>query len=149
MKKLLLRFWLLLRCQRWRQPKNLHNLGEMELPFKVTTRLRSLPTTGRSKAIRNFSLTITARNITSPRRNTKPLLTKRRRNTSRSLAVIARMVPAGERPPRSRSRRGRSSTDGCFMQYDLDVKGKFNKDPQGNLKKADENWPGLVDKYGK
>jgi YHS domain-containing protein len=36
-----------------------------------------------------------------------------------------------------------------LMQYDLDVKGQFNKDPQGTLKKADENWPGLVDKYGK
>jgi len=36
-----------------------------------------------------------------------------------------------------------------LLQYDLDVKSKFNKDPQGTLKKADENWPGLVDKYGK
>jgi len=29
------------------------------------------------------------------------------------------------------------------------VKSKFDNDPQGTLKKADENWPGLVDKYGK
>ena len=36
-----------------------------------------------------------------------------------------------------------------LLQYDLDVKSKFDKDPQGTLKKADENWPGLVDKYGK
>jgi len=36
-----------------------------------------------------------------------------------------------------------------LMQYDLDIKGKFNADPQGNLNKADQNWPGLVDKYGK
>lgn len=36
-----------------------------------------------------------------------------------------------------------------LMQYDLDVKDDFNKDQQGNLKKADQNWPGLVDKYGK
>ena len=36
-----------------------------------------------------------------------------------------------------------------ILQYDLDVKSKFDKDPQGTLKKADENWPGLVDKYGK
>ena len=36
-----------------------------------------------------------------------------------------------------------------LLQYDFDVKSKFDKDPQGTLKKADENWPGLVDKYGK
>ena len=36
-----------------------------------------------------------------------------------------------------------------LMQYDLDVKGKFNTDPQGNLSKADKNWPGLVEKFGK
>jgi YHS domain-containing protein len=33
-----------------------------------------------------------------------------------------------------------------LMQYDLDVKGKFNKDQAGNLRKADTNWPELVDK---
>jgi len=36
-----------------------------------------------------------------------------------------------------------------LMQYDLDVKGKFNSDPQGNLSRADKNWPGLVEKLGK
>lgn len=36
-----------------------------------------------------------------------------------------------------------------LMQYDKDVRDKFNKDTQGTLKKADGNWPGLVDKYGK
>jgi YHS domain-containing protein len=36
-----------------------------------------------------------------------------------------------------------------LMQYDLDVKDKFNKDQQGTLKKADQNWPGMVEKYGK
>lgn len=36
-----------------------------------------------------------------------------------------------------------------LMQYDLDVKDSFNKDQQGSLGKADQNWPGLVDKYGK
>jgi YHS domain-containing protein len=36
-----------------------------------------------------------------------------------------------------------------LMQYDLGVKDDFNKDPQNNLNKADRNWPGLVDKYGK
>jgi len=33
-----------------------------------------------------------------------------------------------------------------LMQYDLDVKGKFNKDQTGSLQKADQNWPGLVEK---
>jgi len=33
-----------------------------------------------------------------------------------------------------------------LMQYDLDVKGKFNKDQAGSLQKADQNWPGLVEK---
>ena len=36
-----------------------------------------------------------------------------------------------------------------LMQYDLGVKDDFNKDQQSTLKKADQNWPGLVDKYGK
>jgi YHS domain-containing protein len=36
-----------------------------------------------------------------------------------------------------------------LMQYDLDIKNNFNKDQQGSLQKADQNWPGLVDKYGK
>jgi YHS domain-containing protein len=33
-----------------------------------------------------------------------------------------------------------------LMQYDLDIKGKFNKDQAGSLQKADQNWPGLVEK---
>ena len=36
-----------------------------------------------------------------------------------------------------------------LMQYDLSIKDKFNKDQQGNLGKADRNWPGIVEKYGK
>jgi YHS domain-containing protein len=36
-----------------------------------------------------------------------------------------------------------------LMQYDQDVKKLFEKDPQGRLTKADKNWPGLVQKYGK
>ncbi len=35
-----------------------------------------------------------------------------------------------------------------LMQYDLDVKNDFNKDPHGNLHKADQNWPRLVEKQG-
>ena len=35
-----------------------------------------------------------------------------------------------------------------LMQYDLDVKKKFNKDTAGNLQKADQNWPGVVQKDG-
>jgi len=36
-----------------------------------------------------------------------------------------------------------------LMQYDLGIKDKFNKDQQGNLKKADENWPTVLQKEGK
>lgn len=36
-----------------------------------------------------------------------------------------------------------------LLQYDTDVRDLFNKDPQGNLKKADQNWPGIVEKKGK
>jgi YHS domain-containing protein len=36
-----------------------------------------------------------------------------------------------------------------LMQYDPDIRNKFNKDAQGNLQKADKNWPGLVQKEGK
>jgi hypothetical protein len=35
------------------------------------------------------------------------------------------------------------------MQYDLAVRKDFNKDTQGNLQKADKNWPGLVQKEGR
>ena len=35
-----------------------------------------------------------------------------------------------------------------LMQYDLGVKNEFNKDQQGNLQKADKNWPGIVAKKG-
>lgn len=35
-----------------------------------------------------------------------------------------------------------------LMQYDLGVKKEFNKDQQGNLQKADKNWPGVVAKEG-
>lgn len=35
-----------------------------------------------------------------------------------------------------------------LLQYDLDVKDKFNKDQAGNLAKADQNWPDLVEKKG-
>lgn len=33
-----------------------------------------------------------------------------------------------------------------LMQYDLDVKAKFNQDQAGNLQKADTSWPGLEGK---
>jgi YHS domain-containing protein len=33
-----------------------------------------------------------------------------------------------------------------LMQYDLDIKNEFNKDTQGNLQKADKNWPEIVAK---
>jgi YHS domain-containing protein len=36
-----------------------------------------------------------------------------------------------------------------LMQYDTDIRDEFNKDQAGNLKLADQKWPGLVDKLGK
>lgn len=39
--------------------------------------------------------------------------------------------------------------DRLLMQYDLGVQKQFNKDPQANLRKADENWPKLVEKQGR
>jgi YHS domain-containing protein len=36
-----------------------------------------------------------------------------------------------------------------LMQYDLDTRKEFSKDTQGNLQKADKNWPGIVQKEGK
>lgn len=35
-----------------------------------------------------------------------------------------------------------------LMQYDLSVLKDFQKDTDGNLKKADKNWPGVVEKEG-
>ncbi len=35
-----------------------------------------------------------------------------------------------------------------LLQYDLDVRDDFNKDQAGNLAKADQNWPGLVERKG-
>lgn len=36
-----------------------------------------------------------------------------------------------------------------LMQYSKSVREKFNKDPENNLKRADQNWPQLVEKNGK
>ena len=36
-----------------------------------------------------------------------------------------------------------------LLQYDFDVKEKFNQDQAGNLLKADNNWPGLVERKGR
>jgi YHS domain-containing protein len=36
-----------------------------------------------------------------------------------------------------------------LLQYDLDIRDKFNEDQSGNLAKADRNWPGLVEKKGR
>ena len=36
-----------------------------------------------------------------------------------------------------------------LLQYSKGVRNDFNKDSAGNLKKADANWPGLVEKKGK
>ncbi len=36
-----------------------------------------------------------------------------------------------------------------LFQYDRDVLKKWNKDPAGNLTRADANWPGIADKHGR
>ena len=36
-----------------------------------------------------------------------------------------------------------------LLQYSKGIRDDFNKDTQGNLAKADSNWPGLVTKKGK
>ncbi len=36
-----------------------------------------------------------------------------------------------------------------LLQYNLGVRKNFNQDPEGNLKKADANWPSIVEKKGK
>jgi YHS domain-containing protein len=36
-----------------------------------------------------------------------------------------------------------------LMQYNKDARDEFNKDTQGRLKKADANWPGIVEKKGR
>ena len=36
-----------------------------------------------------------------------------------------------------------------LLQYSKGVRDDFNKDTQGNLNKAETNWPGLVEKKGK
>jgi YHS domain-containing protein len=36
-----------------------------------------------------------------------------------------------------------------LLQYSKSVQNNFNKDTQGNLTKANANWPGLVEKNGK
>jgi YHS domain-containing protein len=36
-----------------------------------------------------------------------------------------------------------------ILQYSKGVRNDFNKDTQGNLAKAQQNWPGLVEKKGK
>lgn len=39
--------------------------------------------------------------------------------------------------------------DRLLMQYSKSVRDDFNRDAEGNLRKADENWPGLVERKGK
>lgn len=36
-----------------------------------------------------------------------------------------------------------------LLQYDRDIRERFDKEPQGRLKKADSNWPAIVEKDGK
>jgi hypothetical protein len=36
-----------------------------------------------------------------------------------------------------------------LMQYDKSVRDRFNQDTEGNLKRADANWPKVVEKEGR
>jgi YHS domain-containing protein len=36
-----------------------------------------------------------------------------------------------------------------LLQKNRDIRDDFNRDPAGNLRKADERWPGLLEKRGK
>ena len=36
-----------------------------------------------------------------------------------------------------------------FLNYDRSVKEKFNENVDAHIRKADQNWPGLVDKKAK
>jgi len=36
-----------------------------------------------------------------------------------------------------------------YMQYSKSIRDSFNEDQKGNLGKAMQNWPGLVEKKGK
>lgn len=36
-----------------------------------------------------------------------------------------------------------------YMQYSKSIRDSFNEDQKGNLNKASQNWPGLVEKKGK
>lgn len=36
-----------------------------------------------------------------------------------------------------------------LLQYDKSVREKFQQDTTGNLKRADSNWPGILEKQGK
>ena len=36
-----------------------------------------------------------------------------------------------------------------LLQYSLSVRKDFSEDTEGNLKKADANWPAIVEKKGK
>jgi len=36
-----------------------------------------------------------------------------------------------------------------YMQYNKSIRDSFNEDQKGNLNKANQNWPGLVEKKGK
>ncbi len=39
--------------------------------------------------------------------------------------------------------------DRLLLQYSKSVREDFNKDKEGNLTKAEHNWPGLIEKKGK
>ena len=91
----------------------------------------------------NFNLTTTARNITSPLRITKPRLTRTPAQYEPQFGGYCAYGASRGKTVPVKIEAWQIVNGRLLMQYDLDVKNEFNKDPQGTLKKADENWPGL------
>ncbi len=99
--------------------------------------------------MRNFSRFTTARNITSPLRITKQRLTKTPAQYEPQFGGYCAYGASRGKTVPVKIETWEIVNERLLLQYDLDVKSKFDMDPQGTLKKADENWPGLVEKYGK
>src|SRR6266849_1777913 len=120
-----------------------------ELPSKVTTRWPSSPTIGRSRAPRNSKSEYHGAKYYFVSSEHKAAFDKEPAKYEPQFGgYCAYGISHGSRAP-VKIEAWQIVNGRLLMQYDLGVKDEFNKDQQGTLKKADQNWPGLVDKYGK